>query len=132
MKKNIYRKIAAALAIVFSLLTIVEGSQVLFGITQQEYIVFSPLLIYNILMGLVGLIAGIILWFNRKKVLMLPKLIVTAHLIVLLIVGVIYLSSNVVAMHSIQAMSIRVVIWLIITLVAWKTIYSSEENSKKI
>jgi len=128
MKKNIYRKIAAVVAVVFSLLIIVEGSQVLLGITQHEYIVFTPLLIYNILMGVVGLIAGIMLWLNRKKAFMLTKLIVAAHLIVLLIVGVMYFSSNAVALHSLQAMGIRVVIWLIITLVAWKTIYSNEKN----
>lgn len=128
MKKNIYRKIAAIVAIVFSLLTIVEGSQVLFGITQHAYIVFTPLLIYNILMGLVGLIAGIMLWLNHKKAFMLTKLILAVHLIVLLVVGILYLSSNAVALHSIQAMSIRVIIWLLITLAAWKTIYSSEKN----
>lgn len=121
MKKNIYKKIAAAVAIVFSLLTIAEGSQVLFGLTQQEYIVFTPLLLYNILMGVAGFITGITLWLNHKKALKLTKLILAAHLIVLLIVGVIYFISNAVAMHSIQAMSIRVVIWLIITWVAWKT-----------
>lgn len=132
MKKNIYRKIAAAVAVVFSLLTIVEGSQVLLGITQHEYIVFTPLLIYNILMGLAGFIAGIMIWLNRKKAFMITKLILAAHLIVLLIVGVIYFSSNVVAMHSVQAMSIRVIIWLIIALVSWKTTYYSEESLKKI
>jgi hypothetical protein len=79
-------------------------------------------------MGLVGLIGGIMLWLNRKKAFMLTKLIVAAHLIVLLIVGVMYFSSNAVAMHSLQAMGIRVVIWLIITVVAWKTIYSNEKN----
>lgn len=132
MKINLYRKIVAAVAVVFSLLTIVEGSQVLFGIAEQEYIVFTPLLIYNILMGLVGLIAGIMIWVNRKKAFMLTKLIVTTHLIILLIVGAIFFTSNVVAMHSIQAMSVRVVIWLIIALVSWKTTYYSEESSKKI
>ena len=132
MNKNIYKKIAAAVAVVFSLLTIVEGSQVLLGITQHEYIVFTPLLIYNILMGLAGFIAGIMIWLNRKKAFMIIKLILAAHLIVLLIVGVIYLSSNAVALHSVQAMSIRVIIWLIIALVSWKTTYYCEESSKKI
>lgn len=131
MNKIILMKITASVAIVFSLLTIVEGSQVLFGITQHAYKVFTPLLIYNILMGLVGLIAGIMLWLNHKKAFMLTKLIVAAHLIVLLVVGILYLSSNAVALHSIQAMSIRVVIWLIITWVAWKTKELKEVNTKK-
>ncbi len=34
MNKTIYKKIAAGIAVVFSLLTIVEGTQVLLGITQ--------------------------------------------------------------------------------------------------
>lgn len=121
IKKNIYKKIAAAVAVAFSLLTIVEGSKVMFGLIQQEYIVFSPLLIYNILMGIVGLIAGAMIWLNHKKALMLAKLIVVVHLIALIIVGVIYITSNAVAMHSVQVMSIRVVIWLIITSAVWKT-----------
>ena len=121
MNKNLYNKIAASVAIIFSLLTIIEGTQVLFGLTQQEYIVFTPLLIYNVLMGVVGVITGVALWLNHKKVLILIKIVTGAHLVVLLTVGVIYLTSNAVAMHSLQAMSIRVVLWLAIALVAWKT-----------
>lgn len=131
MKKTIYRKIAAVVAIVFSLLTIVEGSQVLFGITQHEYVVFTPLLIYNILMGVVGVITGVALWLNHKKVLMLINIVAGAHVLVLLTVGVIYFTSNAVAMHSIQAMSIRAVIWLAIALVAWKTSKSNASKANK-
>ena len=120
MGKNIYRKIAATVAVLFSLLTIVEGSQVLLGITQQEYIVFTPLLIYNVAMAIAGLSVGVLIWFNHQKALILTSIVTVLHLIVLIVVAVIFISDGPVAMHSIQAMSIRVVIWLIITWVAWK------------
>jgi len=121
MNKTIYKKIAAGVAVVFSLLTTIEGTQVLLGITQPEYVVLTPLLIYNVLMGIVGLFAGVVLWRNLGWALKLTTLVVAAHIIVLLTVGVIYLSGGAVASHSVNAMVIRSVIWAAITLVAWKT-----------
>ncbi|MGK9475413.1 hypothetical protein [Melioribacter sp. OK-6-Me] len=52
MNKSI-RIISAIIAILFSLMTIVEGSKVLLGITIQDYTVFTPVLIYNVIMGIV-------------------------------------------------------------------------------
>lgn len=45
MSKIIFYMITATIAVLFSLFTIIEGSQVLIGITQHDYIVFTPLLI---------------------------------------------------------------------------------------
>ena len=121
MYKTIYKKIAAGVAVVFSLLTIVEGTQVLLGITQPEYVVLTPLLVYNVTMGVVGIFAGVALWINYGWSLKLTMIVVAAHLIVLLIVAAIYLAGGAVASHSVNAMVIRSVIWAAITLVAWKT-----------
>lgn len=126
MKKNIFMKTAATVAVLFSLLTIVEGSQVLLGITQHDYIVFTPLLIYNVAMAVAGLFVGVLIWFNHKKALMLTSIVTVLHLIVLIVVGVIYVSFDAVAMHSVQAMAIRTVIWLAITIVAWRINQSIE------
>lgn len=131
MKKNIFMKIAATVAVLFSLLTIVEGSQALLGITQQEYIVFTPLLIYNVAMAIVGLFVGMLIWLNHKRALTLTSIVTVLHLIVLIIVAVIFISDGPVAMHSVKAMTIRTAIWLAITLVAWKTNRSNKINSKK-
>lgn len=132
MEKTVYKKIAASVAVVFSLLTIVEGSQVLFGITQPEYIVLTPLLIYNVAMGFVGSFVGIALWLNYRWGLVLTTTVVAAHIIVLLVVGLLYLSNGAVAEHSVQAMTIRVVIWFVIALVVWKTDKTNRFNSSKI
>ena len=117
INKSFYRKLVASLAIVFSLLSIVEGLKVLSGIKIPEYLVFTPLLIYNIFMGVIGFITGMLLWLNYKKIVILVKIILGAHLIVLLIIGILFLISNVTAFQSLQAMIIRVIIWLIIFLV---------------
>jgi len=121
LNKNVFIKIAAVVAVLFSLLTIVEGTQVLLEITTPEYVVLTPLLIYNVFMGFVGLFAGIVLWRNLAWSLKLTTLVAAAHIIVLLIVVVIYISGGAVAAHSVNAMIIRSVIWAAITLVAWKT-----------
>ena len=132
MNKTIFIKTAAIVAVLFSLLTIVEGSQVLLGLTQHDYIVFTPLLIYNVVIGIVGLFVGVLIWVNHKKALMLTSIVTILHLTVLIIVAVIFISDGPVSMHSVQAMTIRSAIWLAITLVTWKTNKSSEINTETI
>ncbi len=132
MNIEIYKKIAASVAVVFSIFSIIEGTQVLFGMTQTEYIVLKPLLIYNVAMGLVGVFVGITLWLNNRRALMLTSIVAAMHLTVLLIVVVIYLSDGAVAMHSVKAMIIRSVVWIVIAVIAWKTNKSEEFNSKGI
>jgi hypothetical protein len=125
MKTTIFRRVAAGVAVAFSFLTIVEGSQVLLGMTRPEYIVLTPLLIYNVIMGVVGLVAGAALWLNRRWALTLTAIIGAAHVVVLLAVGAMYLSGGAVALHSVRAMIMRSVVWLAIVWVAWKTVKAS-------
>jgi hypothetical protein len=89
--------------------------------TQPAYIVLTPLLIYNVFMGFVGIMTGVAFWMNHKKAVILIKIVAGAHLVVLLTIGVIYFSTAAVAIQSVQAMSLRMVIWSIISLIAWKT-----------
>lgn len=132
MNIAIYKKIAASVAIVFSIFSIIEGSHTLLGTTQPEYKVLKPLLIYNVAMGFVGIFVGITLWLNHRRALMLITIVAAMHLTVLLIVVVIYLSDGAVAMHSVKAMIIRSMVWLVIAGIAWKTNKSEEFNSKGI
>lgn len=129
MKKNIYNKIAAFIAIAFSMLTLVEGLQVLLGITHPDYYVLRPLLIYNVVMGFVGFIVGITLWLNYRRGLILTSAVTAAHVIVFLIVGLIFLSNGDVAGHSINAMIIRSTVWMVVLLVVWRTNYVNKKHS---
>lgn len=130
MKKVIFRKIAAAIALIFSLLTIVEGSQVLFGAVVPEHFVLKPLLIYNVLMALVGIIAGVIIWINCKRALLITTIITFLHFIVLFTVEFIFYFRGSVAEHSVVAMIIRAAIWLVVLVIVWRNIPESDLNSK--
>ncbi|MCK9281287.1 MAG: hypothetical protein M0P71_11745 [Melioribacteraceae bacterium] len=130
MKKVIYRRIGAAIALIFSLLTIVEGSQVLFGTVQPDHFVLKPLLIYNVLMGIVGIIAGVVIWINCKRALLLTTIITFLHFIVLFTVEFIFYFRGSVAEHSVVAMIIRVAIWLVVLVLVWRNMPKSDLKSK--
>lgn len=130
MKKVIYRRIAAAIALIFSLLTIVEGSQVLFGAVEPAHFVLKPLLIYNVLMGIVGIIAGAVIWINCKRSLLLTTIITFLHFIVLFTVEFIFYFRGSVAEHSVVAMIIRAAIWLVVLVLVWRNVPESDLNSK--
>jgi hypothetical protein len=132
MKKDIYKKIAAIIAIIFSLLTIVEGSQVLLGITHPEFVVLTPLLIYNVIMGIIGLLVSGTIWLNHNKVMAFTIIVLIAHLSVLVVVGGIYMLSNAVALHSVQAMIIRVIVWFVIVLIIRFTNRAEKTNDERI
>lgn len=125
MRITLFRRAAAGVAAAFSLLTITEGSRVLLGVTQPDYVVLTPLLIYNVIMGVVGCIAGAALWLNRRHARILTATLGAAHVIVLLIAEAMFLSGGPVALHSVQAMTMRAVIWTAIAWVTWKTVKAS-------
>ncbi len=79
-------------------------------------------------MGIVGLSAGAAIWFNYKKAFTSTKIVLIMHSIVLVTVIALYLLSNVVAMHSVQAMIIRVIVWIVILLLDWKSNKSKANN----
>lgn len=131
MNKNIFRKFVAIIALIFSALSLVEGTQVLFGFTQQDYFVYKPLLIYNVIMGLVGIVVSIIIWFNNKKVKMFTLTVSLLHLGVLILVVVNYLTTATIAFHSVKAMIVRTSIWVVIAIVVTGTNKSDKPNQHK-
>ena len=114
MKKILFRKIAAGIAVIFSILTTVDGFQVLFSISKPDYIVLQPLLIYNVIMGVFGVIVGLMLWLNREKALKYSVIVTSMHLIVLALVSIMYVTGGAVALHSMHAMGLRALVWLVI------------------
>lgn len=128
MKNNLSRIIAAIITIIFSLLTTIEGSKVLLGVSVQDYTVFTPLLIYNVIIGIVGLFVGAAIWVNHKKVIASIKIVLIMHSAVFVIVIALYFLINEVAMHSVQAMTVRVLVWLVIFILVWKSNKSEIHN----
>lgn len=102
----------AIIANLFGLLTIFSGYRVLFGVSDPGYVVFLPLLIFNILMGFIYLIAAWFIWTNLKRGFELSRLIAFMNLGVLIMIGALFLvSDNLIAIDSIYAMSFRTFVW---------------------
>ena len=104
-------RLAALLALVIGLLTIVEGGIVLLGFETKPYPVLPWLLRYNVAMGFVSLAAGHGLWREQGWAETLSRVILICHgLVFLWLVGM-HLFGMTVAMNSIGAMLFRTAIW---------------------
>jgi hypothetical protein len=104
-------RIAAVLALVIGLLTIVEGSIVLLGIETKPYPIIPWLLRYNVAMGFVSLAAGLGLWMERGKAGTLSRMVLVCHAAIFLMLVGMHLLGKTVAVQSIMAMLFRTVIW---------------------
>ena len=105
-------RLAALLALVIGLLTVVEGGIVLLGLETKPYPVLPWLLRYNVAMGFVSLAAGFGLWREQGWAAMLSRMVLACHgLIFLTLVGM-HLLGMTVAVNSIMAMLFRTAIWI--------------------
>tara|TARA_R110002096_G_scaffold237751_1_gene428581 strand:+ start:28606 stop:29001 length:396 start_codon:yes stop_codon:yes gene_type:complete len=125
---KILRNILVIVAILFGLMTIFVGSRVLLG-TDPGYIVFLPLLIYNTGMGLVFVAAGIIAWRSIKNGMYMAVTILGLNLIVLITIFILYTKGSSIAVDSLQAMSFRTVVWLVLFGGFWLVSRSSKLNN---
>lgn len=116
--KKILRKAIAATAAVVSAMSIVEGSRVFLGIVAPAYVVLPWLVVYNTAMGVVGLAAGIGLWFSWRLASPLSGGIAAAHSAILIILLILISFDMAVSEQSLYAMTFRSVIWIAITWVS--------------
>ncbi len=112
---KVIQRVFALVAVVFGLVTIVAGSRVLAG-TEPGYIVFRPLLFYNVVMGAVYIAAGVAAWRSAAHGKYSAAAIFILNLLVLGAVGYLYASGGAVAMESLRAMTLRTVVWLVLFL----------------
>ena len=104
-------RLAALLAFVIGLLTIVEGGIVLLGLETKPYPVLPWLLRYNVAMGFVSLAAGHGLWREQRWAETLSRIICTCHGAVFLWLVAMDLLGMTVAVNSVGAMLFRTAIW---------------------
>jgi hypothetical protein len=108
---KITQSVLALVATLFGLITIIAGTRVLLG-SDPGYIVFRPLLIYNTVMGIVYVSAGVIAWRNLKQGMYVAAAIFVLNLIVLTAIYLLYTEGNSIAVDSLRAMSLRTIVWL--------------------
>jgi len=107
-------KLASLLSIVIGSLSFISGMTVLTGIREVDYFTLTSLIVYNIIAGMTALIAGIGLWNKKRWAVRLTAAIAGAHLIVLTFVSFGYIQEGPVAVESLYAMVVRVVVWVVI------------------
>ena len=98
--KNILLKIAAVVSLLIGLMAAFTGTRVLTGSFIPDYNVLPWLVYYNVFMGLVSILTGLLIWKNYSKILVFPIGITAGHISVLLSLLTIF--NSVGAHHSIN------------------------------
>jgi hypothetical protein len=115
----ISQRLVVLVAIAFGGLTLFAGGRVLAG-SDPGYVVYRPLLIYNVTMGLAYIAAGVVTLFNLHRGKYAAATIFLLNAMVFGFIGYLYSTSDVVAIDSIRAMTLRTGVWLVLFLaLAW-------------
>ena len=114
---RVMQVLAAAIAGLFGVATLFAGGSVLLG-SDPGYVVFRPLLIYNTIMGVAYLAAGITIWQSHILGKYAAGTIFLLNILVLLGIMLVYRSGGAVAVDSLGALTLRTVGWLVLFLVA--------------
>ncbi len=118
MKNNIFIRFAAVIAVVIGILPIITGIKVLIGSSVPDYTVLTWLVIYNVSIGAISVITGILLWINHKLSKSLSAFIAIVHISILMLLLTVF--NEIVASKSIKVMVIRAITWIIIFIVVSK------------
>jgi hypothetical protein len=116
---KILLRIVAVLAAILGLLPVITGSRVLLGLFDPGYQYFTILVGYNILAGIAAIFAAVLIWKGDSKALIAAYSLLGAHVIVWVLLKTVY--SDIISFHSVNAMSFRVVSWIVFSLVLWRT-----------
>jgi len=105
-------KIAAVLAFIIGGMAISAGGQVLAG-KVPDYYVINWLPLYNYTMGILTVfITAILIWINHRLAMSMAIGTFSIHAVVMLILQTAY--RGIVAPDSLQAMTVRLGVWVII------------------
>jgi hypothetical protein len=109
------------LALGFGLLTIREGGMVVFGNEAARAAAgnYVPFVVwFNFIAGFAYVAAGIGLWLQKRWAALLAAAIVAATVITFAALGLHIYSGGAYEQHTLIAMSLRTVVWVVITSVA--------------
>ena len=118
-------KTASGIAFIIGALSIFSGTQVVLLGKIMDYYVIGWLPVYNLIVGVISaLFTAVVIWKGSK--IALPAVIATliGHSTVMLILQTAY--RGVAAGESIRAMTVRIVLWLIITILMLIQVYKEK------
>jgi len=124
--KTIAIRVVTGIAIVFGLLTIKSGGQVLFGgsIYQKaagNYVLF--VVWFNFLAGFMYLVAGVGIWMRLRWAVWLSLLIAISTIIVFSILGMHILNGGGYETRTVAAMSLRSIVWISISIFSYYKLF---------
>ena len=122
---KILYKIAAILALLIGIMSVISGLMVLLDYNIPNYNVLNWLVVYNVILGGISIVAAILIWKNNKSARKIILAILISHLLVFLYL---YFLSQEVALESIKAMGFRVSVWTVIFLLTYKKINNKPIN----
>ena len=107
-------RVAAAIAVVFGLMTVLEGGRVLFGgeaarLAAGNYVPF--VLWFNFLAGFAYVVAGAGLWLRRRWAVWLALSLAVGTVAVFAALGVHILLGGAFERRTVVAMSLRTLVW---------------------
>lgn len=110
---NTLQKATAIVAIAFGLATVAAGGRVLAG-GDPGYVVYLPLLVFNTVMGVAYIGAGVAAWRNARRGRSAAGAIALLNFLVLLFIVYQYQRGSAVAVDSVRAMTFRTAVWLVL------------------
>jgi hypothetical protein len=118
----------ATAAVLFGVVTAIAGARALFG-AGPGYVVYLPLLGFNTIMGIAYVAVGLIAWRNLKLAVCGAAAICVLSLFALGLINYLYTPNGSIARESLQAMTFRTIVWLVLFLVlAWASRGSAAEK----
>ncbi|MCE7986983.1 MAG: hypothetical protein DYG89_37900 [Caldilinea sp. CFX5] len=123
----------AMVAVLFGLLTIVSGGRTLFNAEAQQLAgnIVPFVLWFNFLAGFAYVIAGGGLWFRQRWALWLSFAIAAVTLLVFAAFGLQIGSGGSYEMRTVGAMSLRALVWLMISVVAYRNFRDSQYTATR-
>ncbi len=123
--KNIAIWTLTTIAVLFGLLTILSGGQVLFGGSSSQkaagnYVSF--VVWFNFLAGFAYLAAGAGIWLRQRWAVWFSLLIAITTIIVFAIFGLHILEGGAFENRTVAAMSLRLLVWITIFVFSYKEI----------
>lgn len=109
------RRIVAVIAILFGLASLAAGGSVLAG-RDPGYLVYRPLLVFNTIMGLFYMGAGLLAWRGSPAARTAAAGIVGVNALVLAYIVFLYRSGGGAAIDSVRAMVLRTSVWAVLLL----------------
>ena len=125
LEKTIVIWILTSIAVLFGVLTIISGWQVLFGdISYQQsagnYVLF--VVWFNFLAGFVYIMAGSGIWLRQVWAVWLSLIIAVATIIVFAVLGLYILNGGIYETRTIGAMSLRSIVWILIYIFSYREV----------